>query len=114
MSRQTKTEAEARRLCTHTIVYTEDDDILVAVRAMQGRSTKAIAAELGLTQSKVQYRVSKSQNSMGLKFRSEYRNGTSALAKRMMKATERIGLVVVRDVIAPKFTPLARPGVPRK
>jgi DNA-binding Lrp family transcriptional regulator len=109
----TKIEREARKLCRHKIVYTDISDIMVAVRAMQGRSTKAIAAELGVSETQAQYRVMKAQDSMGTKFRSDYRNGTGAIAKKMLRATEAIGIRVVERQIAPKFIPFASPGVPR-
>lgn len=104
---------EARKLCRHTIIFTDVTDILVAVRGMQGRTTKAIAAELSITESQAQYRILKAQKSIGTKFRADYRGGTGAIAQKMLKATERIGMGVVREQIAPQFIPLASPGVPR-
>lgn len=104
---------EARRLCRHRIVFTDVSDVLVAVRAMQGRSTKAIAAELGVSETQAQYRVMKAQNSMKTKFRADYRNGTGAIARKMLRATEQIGMRVVERQIAPKFIPFAAAGVPR-
>jgi hypothetical protein len=109
----TKVERTARRLCTHIIVFTDALDKLAAVRAMQGRTTKAIADELGMTVSEAQYRIIKAQKSMGVYFRASYRNGKGRLAQRMLRATEHIGLRVVERQIAPKFIPLARQGVGR-
>jgi len=113
MATTDKLEKEARKLCTHTIVFTDPTEKLVAVRAMQGRSTKAIAHELKITESEAQYRVTKAQKAMGTYFRSDYRNGTGNVVKKMMRATENIGLRVVEQQIAPKFIPFARQGVGR-
>lgn len=113
MGDTTKLEKEARKLCTHTIVFTDPTEKLVAVRAMQGRSTKAIAQELKITESEAQYRVTKAQKAMGTYFRADYRNGTGSVVRKMMRATESIGLRVVERQIAPKFIPFARQGVGR-
>ena len=104
---------EARKLCRHTVIFTDATDVLVAVRGMQGRTTKAIAHELGITESQAQCRILKAQKSMGTRFRADYRGGSGAVAQQMLKATERIGMGVVRKEIAPKFIPFASPGVPR-
>jgi len=113
MATTDKLEKEARKLCTHTIVFTDPTEKLVAVRAMQGRSTKAIAHELKITESEAQYRVTKAQRALGTYFRADYRNGTGNVVKKMMRATENIGLRVVERQIAPKFIPFARQGVGR-
>jgi len=113
MATTDKLEKKARKLCTHTIVFTDPTEKLVAVRAMQKRSTKAIAHELKITESEAQYRVTKAQKAMGTYFRSDYRNGTGNVVKKMMRATENIGLRVVEQQIAPKFIPFARQGVGR-
>lgn len=104
---------EARKLCQHTVVFTDTTDVLVAVRGMQGRTTKAIARELGITESQAQYRILKAQKSMGTRFRADYRGGTGGIAAKMLRATETIGMAVVRKQVAPKFIPFARAGVPR-
>jgi len=113
MSTTAKIKKEARRLCTHIIVFTDVTDKLVAVRAMQGRSTKAIAKELGVTESEAQYRIIKAQKSLKTRFRRDYRNGEGVVAAKMLRATEHIGLAVVERKIAPLFVPFARAGVPR-
>lgn len=113
MSKSDKIAKEARKLCTHTIVFTDFTEKMVAVRAMQGRTTKSIAREFGITESEAQYRIIKAQKSMKTKFRRDYRSGTGRIAERMLKATEQIGLHVVEKQIAPQFTPFARSGVPR-
>lgn len=64
-------EKQARALCTHTIVYTDPESKQIAKRALQGRTTKEIAAELGVSVTTAQYRIQKAQNSMGIKFRAE-------------------------------------------
>jgi hypothetical protein len=109
----TKLEQEARRLCTHTIVFTDLTEKMCAVRAMQGRTTKAIAHEFRITESEAQYRIIKAQKSMNTRFRRDYRNGDGKVAQKMLRATEQIGLRVVDHEIAPKFIPFARAGVPR-
>jgi len=109
-----KIETEARKLCRHTSVFTDTTDVRVAVRGMQGRTTKSIARELGLTESQVQYRILKAQKSVATKFRADYRNGDGPIAMQMLKATEKIGMGIVRQQIAPKFVELAALGVPRK
>lgn len=90
------------------MVFTDASDILAAVRGMQGRSTKAIARELHISESQAQYRITKAQKSMGTKFRSDYRNGRGALVLEMMKATEQSGIDIVRKRVAPKFAKLAK------
>lgn len=102
-------ESEARKLCRHSVVFEDATDILVAVRGMQGRSTKAIARELHITPSQAQYRITKAQNSMGTRFRADYRNGRSELSNQMLKATEQLGIEVVRKRVAPKFVKHAAP-----
>lgn len=113
MEKTTNVENEARKLCTHTVVFTNPMEKMVAVRAMQGRSTKAIAQEFKITVSRAQYRVTKAQAVLGTYFRADYRNGTGAVVKKMMRATQEIGLKVVEQQIAPKFIPFARPGISR-
>lgn len=113
MALSSRIKKEARKFCRHTVVFTDATDILVAVRGMQGRTTKAIAKELGITESQAQYRILKAQNSMKTKFRSDYRNGNGAVAQLMLQATEKIGMRVIRNEVAPKFTPFASAGVPR-
>lgn len=105
---------KAGQLCRHTIVFTEKTDMLVVVRGMQGRTTKAIARELGITVSQAQYRILKAQRSLNVKFRADYRGGDGEIAQTMLRATERIGLGYVRKEIAPKFTPDALAGVPKQ
>ena len=113
MAVSNKIKKEALKLCRHTVILTDATDILVAVRGMQGRTTKAIAKELGITTSQAQYRILKAQNSLNTRFRADYRNGTGAIALQMLKATERIGMKVIRDDVAPKFIPLGSAGIPR-
>ena len=106
-------EKAARKLCRHRIVYTDIGEALVAVRAMQGRSTRAIAHELGVSEGQAQYRVMKAQNTLGTRFRADYRSGTGPVAKKMLRATEAIGMREVQTKVAPKFIPFARAGVSR-
>ena len=103
----------ARKLCTHKVVFTDFTDKLVAVRAMQGRSTKAIARELCISVSKAQYRISKAQHVLGTYFRADYRNGAGKLSAIMLEATTKLGMQVVDRQIAPRLVPFARQGVSR-
>lgn len=111
MSKITKqVEAQARRMCRHTVVFGADTaDEVCAVMALQGRTNKAIAMATGLSETAVQYRITKAQGKG--KFRYEYRNGTSALSKQMAEVTRGLALRVVQYNIAPKWLPLARPGI---
>lgn len=102
-----KARKEARKMCRHTVVFDDMVDITVAVRAMQGRTTKAIASEIGISPAMVQYRIIKAQRSVNQKFRSDYRNGTGTVTLAMMRATEKIGVAFVRGRITPKFKPQA-------
>lgn len=109
-----KIDATARKLCTHTVVFTDAASRRAVAMAMQGMSTKAIAKALGITLSEAQYRISKAQKSMRTRFRQDYRNSSSPLAKQMMQVTEKLALQTVDRDIAPKFVPFARQGVSRK
>jgi hypothetical protein len=100
-------ERGTKRIHAHTVVYQDVVDITCAIRAMQGRSTRAIAQELGLSDSKAYYRISKAQQAMGTYFRSDYRSGQGALVEAMMTATSGIAEAIVRKKIAPKFAKLA-------
>jgi DNA-binding NarL/FixJ family response regulator len=104
---------EARKLCTHTIVFRDPMEQLVVARALAGRTTASIAEEFGLTESQVTYRIVKAQRSLGARFRYEYRHGSTPLARAMAAATERMAIRLVTTKIMPKFRKLARPGVPR-
>ncbi len=106
-------EKKARALCTHTIVYTDPESKLIATRALQGRTTREIADELGVTVTTAQYRIGKAQDSMGIKFRAEYRSGRSKLVREMLRRTESLAMRVVETKIAPQFIPFARKGVSR-
>jgi DNA-binding NarL/FixJ family response regulator len=106
-------EKKARALCTHTIVYTDAESKIIATRAMQGRTTREIADELGLPITTVQYRITKAQDSLGIKFRAEYRSGTSKLVREMLRRTEPMAMRIVEKEIAPQFIPFARRGVSR-
>ena len=56
-----------------------------------------------------------SNHSLGkdIKFRHDYRNATSPLAKQMIAATEAFASREVRTKLAARFARLAAPGVPR-
>lgn len=106
-------EKQARALCTHTVVYTDRESKLIATRALQGRTTKEIADELGVSETTAQYRIAKAQDWMGIKFRAEYRSGKSKLVREMLRKTEHMAMRIVETKIAPHFIPLARKGVSR-
>ena len=106
-------EKTARKLCTHTIVFTDPTEKRAASLALQGITTKAIAEKLGLTEHEAQYRVNKAQKSLNTRFRRDYRNGASPVAQQMLRATERIALRVIERKVAPQFIPFARHGVGR-
>lgn len=113
MADLTKIEKEARKLCTHTIVFTDPLSRQAGAMALQGRTTKSIADELGITLSEAQYRINKAQKSKQTRFRADYRNGTGPLAKKMQRATNPIALTYIDREVAPQFIPFARAGVPR-
>lgn len=112
MANTSKVAREARKLCRHTICYTDAESRLIAARALQGITTKAIADELGITESKVQYAILKAQRSLGedVKFRRDYRNGKS---RQMLQATQKAALAIVSRRITPKFVKFAATGVGR-
>lgn len=106
-------EDRARRLCRHTVVYTAVQDIQVAVLALQGRTTKSISKQVGISESMVQYRIMKAQRSMNTRFRADYRGGCGALAVEMSQATYGLAARFVNAKIAPKFIRFAKKGVGR-
>ncbi len=115
MGHKQKVSNEARKLCRHTICYTDARSRMIAARALQGITTKAIAMELDATESQVQYAILKAQRSLGpdVRFRRDYRSGDSPLARRLLQSTQKIALDVVTRKITPKFVRLAAQGVPR-
>lgn len=100
-------EKRNKRMHTHTVTYQTVEQIMVAVRAIQGRSTRSIAAEFGITESKAQYWIMKAQNTLGTKFRAEYRSGNGDIARAMIKSTERTASAIVRSQITTKWAPFA-------
>lgn len=98
----TKLHKSAKRLHTHRIVFTANDDVEVAIRALLGQSTDAIVAATGLNPGQVQYRVTKA----GIN-RWEFRHGRTPLAKQMINLGRGAAQSEVVKTIAPKFQPLA-------
>ena len=94
-------------LRTHTVVYSALIDIRAAVMAMQGQTTKSIAAQLGITEAKVQYRIKKAQDSLKTRFRADFRNGRGEFAQFVLGATYKNAEKLVRTQVAPKFAPYA-------
>lgn len=116
MANLAKIEKQARKLATHTVVFTVGTKSQSVARlALQGLTTRTIADELGISESAAQYAILKAQRSLGVdtRFRRDYRNGASPLARRMMRSTENLARQFVSRQIAPKFIRLAAPGVSR-
>jgi hypothetical protein len=96
-----KLQKEATRLHTHTVVFDAGDDVECAVRALLGQTTRAIVAATGLSESQVQYRVSKA----GIN-RWDFRNGKTALAKKVVEMGRGMASRHVEVEIAPQFEKL--------
>src|SRR5512143_2570358 len=109
----TKIEKEARKLCTHTIVFTDPLSRLAGALAKQGRTTKSIAAELNITFHEAQYRINKAQKSQKTRYRADWRNGNGKLVQRMQRNNSALALRDIDRNVAPQFIPFARAGVPR-
>jgi hypothetical protein len=107
METATVEKTPKQSLKTHTVVYSALVDIRCAVMAMQGQTTKAIAAQLGITPAKAQYRIMKAQDLLRVRFRADFRNGRSEFAKYVLGATYRQAEKIVRTEIAPQFAPYA-------
>jgi len=88
----------------HRVTYQAITDIAVAVRAMQGQTTRAIAREFKMSESMAQYRVGKAQAALGTYFRRDYRNGTGDIVKKMLAATHDLARQIVVQDIAPRYT----------
>ncbi len=93
---------KAKRLHTHRVVFTANDDVECAVRALLGQSTRAISKSTGLSESQVQYRVSKA----GID-RWAFRNGETPLATKMIDLGYSHAQREVVNGIAPKFARFA-------
>jgi DNA-binding Lrp family transcriptional regulator len=78
----------------------------VAAMAQFGQTTRAIAERTGLSAAQVQYRVSKAQNTMGTRFRADFRNG-SDMAQTVMKTHMGAARSVIQKNVTVKFVPLA-------
>ncbi len=89
---------KALRLHTHRIVFTANDDIECALRALLGQSTRAIEAATGLSGGQVNYRVHKA----GIN-RWDFRNGQTHLANQVLKLGRDLAYNQVKTKIAPKF-----------
>lgn len=96
---------QAKRLHTHKVTFTKTDDVDCAALAMAGWSTKAIASELGISESQAQYRIAKAQKSIDSRFRQEYRGGTSKFAKLAARLLRDKSHRFIATNIAPKFQP---------
>lgn len=115
MPRATKIDRKARKMCRHTVCFADAQSRMIAARAMQGRSTKAIAEELGISVGQAQYAITKAQHSLGddVRFRRDYRSGDNKFVRQMMQATQKVALKMVTREITPHFAKLAAEGVPR-
>jgi DNA-binding NarL/FixJ family response regulator len=100
-------KAQALKLHTHVVVFKSNSmEETVAAMAQFGQTTKAIAERTGLSPAQVQYRVSKAQNTMGTRFRSDFRN-YSEMAQTVMKTHMGTARNVIQKNVAVKFMPLA-------
>lgn len=100
-------KAKALKLHTHVVVFKSSSmEETVAAMAQFGQTTKAIAERTGLSAAQVQYRVSKAQNTMGIRFRSSFRN-YSDMAKLVMQTHMGAARNVIQKNVAVKFVPLA-------
>jgi len=76
------------RKSIHKIKFTDVRDIECVVLAQLGWSTAAILAEVDLTKCQIAYRLTKAKNADGYEkghtYRSEWRNGTSRVARAVM------------------------------
>jgi hypothetical protein len=105
--KSSKLEAEVKRMHTQTVVFksnSEEED--VAWLARTGWTTKAIAATIGVSEAQAQYRILKAQRQVGVRFRSEFRNG-SPLALKAAKAVEADVRAEIQEKVTPKFLPSA-------
>jgi predicted transcriptional regulator len=100
--------AQAKMIRTHIVIFQDNTEILAAVRAMQGRTTKSIAEELGITESEAQYRITKAQRAMGTFFRRDYRSGLGAFSKFVDKATTQRAREIVAQNVASQFAAYAK------
>jgi len=95
--------------------FSRVEDIDVIVMAQLGRSTKAIQARTGLSAGQIQYRLTKAKKQdnlpVGIGYRVQWRDGTSALARRvdalMFRQLEDKVRSRMRGAINPKALPAA-------
>jgi hypothetical protein len=98
---------QALKLHTHVVVFKSNSaEETVAAMAQFGQTTKAIAGRTGLSAAQVQYRISKAQNTMGTRFRADFRNG-SVMAQTVMKTHMGTARNVIQKNVTVKFTPKA-------
>ena len=103
----TKLQQEALKLHTHIVVFRANSvEETVAAMAQGGATTKAIAKAVGMSQHEAQYRITKAQREMGVRFRTEYRNG-GGLFDEAMSAILRSARARIQKNVTPKFLPLA-------
>lgn len=99
---------KARRLHTHSVTFDDVLDKLVVARAIQGKTTKAIASEFGISESKVQYRIQKAQNGLRTHFRDDYRNGKGYISNMITKHTESLAIKFVENKVTSFWHPYGK------
>lgn len=92
---------------THIVVFKKgSEEERVAIKAMAGKTTKRIAHEMGMSMAEAQYRIKKSQDRCGVKFRAEYRNG-GGFSEVAEEAISDVASKRIQKFVAPVFLPLA-------
>jgi hypothetical protein len=106
-SKTAKLQQKAVKLHTHVVVFKKgSEEERCAIKAMSGKSTKRIAHEMGLTESMVQYRIKKSQDRCGVKFRNEYRNG-GGFSDKAEEAIADYASRRIQQYVASVYVPMA-------
>lgn len=93
---------QATRLHTHTVVFTDGEDLECAILGLLGASTKGIIAATGLTLGQVKYRIKKADIQ-----RREFRDGRTPFAKRIINLGRGDAHQVVQRTVVPKFSKYA-------
>lgn len=105
--KKSKTKAKEKQIThRHKITYELDQDVRVVVLAEMGRSTKHITHLTGLSESQVNYRLTKAKRAEGLKqgYRTGWREGTSAAAQMADKLLSGRLQARVQTELPPLFT----------
>jgi hypothetical protein len=92
----------ARAMARKVDLLYNEDDFQVCLMGSLGMSTKAICESTGLSHCQVTYRLNKAQVS-----RAQYRNGTSAVAKELMKRNTHFAAPIVKKEINKRLKELS-------